>query len=685
MVRVSFYKPCIYAYCTSTNILLELSLADCPKVTNIPSACVAASMLFHVTPKANGYFENVWGWVADHDIDDPKNTMITVAVARGFLIESSDGPTWLHGTASEHSMLYQYNFYNTSSLFAGMIQTESPYFQYTDATSSPGPFKDSLGVFPNDPDFSESCNGTALQCNFSWAAMFNQVSNVTIAGAGLYSWFDAYDQSVCVDAQNCQQRLIFDQGGNGELWIFNLVTIGAVEMISDANGAVETAKENTQANSHPFWSALAVWGDESDPEVIVCDGEDPDCPVNMPCDLTLDFADMDALVAAEGSFPPECGPYYVVNALENSLETSLGAYDDANKGFDAVWSYYAEGFRGSVNSMIKKFVEGGTSNNEYGGPGNKYFDCTITMAGKSTTKQCPFSFRDLSFYQAFDMKYTLRDADGFYDDLNKTFSIRKEWVTFYDLDNSSNQCIGSGTNHPGNGANPARRGVSDDVPEEHGDASSHRLEKRCGRSGYRFYGLPKGKDDFAVPNPKDAINKAKPKMLDLSIQLVSEQIQLALGDYNGTVSDVGQALSLPVFMMAESIEQMKEAKKTGQEIKNQKDLEFLEKILGVVFMFLPFLDDLAPELLLYDGMANGMAFLGNTALGIKDMVEHPENAFMDLLGIVTDGAFSKTGKGYKDAADARRGINEALIEKSGKTIKQLDDKLQDFLGKSCTK
>lgn len=658
--------------CKLTAVFLELTLADCPKVTSIPSACVAASMLFHVTPKANGYFENVWGWVADHDLDDPKNTMVTVAVARGFLIESKDGPTWLYGTASEHSILYQCNFYNTGNLFAGMIQTESPYFQYTDATSSPGPFKDSLGVFSNDPDFSETCNGSKLQCDFSWAAMFSQVSNVTIAGAGLYSWFDAYDQSVCVDAQNCQQRLIFDQGGNGELWVFNLVTIGSVEMISDDSGAIETAKENTQANAHPFWSALAVWGDESDALVLLCDEEDtdPGCLHNDACDLSKDFADMDALVAAQGSIPPECAPYYVVNALSNLLEGSLGAYDGANKGYDAVWEYYAEGFRGSVDAMIRKFTADSTPSNRNGGPGIRYFDCTITLDSTDTTKQCPFDFYELAFYQAFDMKYTLRDADGFYKDLNKTFGIAKDWVAFYDLDNSSNQCIGGGGGgggHPGNGPSPLRRRHVDNYQEDQDDEGAgqedqntpSKLQKRCGRTGARFYGIPKGKDSYAVPNPKDAINKVMPQMLDLQIQLAARQAQMAIGDFNGSASDVGQALSLPVFMMAESIEQIKEAKETGQKIKNQKDLEFFEKMLGVIFMFLPFLDALSPELLLFEGMATGLAFLGNTALAIQDIVEHPENAFMDVLDIVMDGAFSKTGKGYKTAADARRGMSSS--------------------------
>lgn len=48
----------------------KLQVAQCPKtVPSIASGCIAASMMMHVTPNAGGYFENVWGWVADHDLD----------------------------------------------------------------------------------------------------------------------------------------------------------------------------------------------------------------------------------------------------------------------------------------------------------------------------------------------------------------------------------------------------------------------------------------------------------------------------------------------------------------------------------------------------------------------------------------------------------------------------------------
>lgn len=117
-----------------------------------------------------------------------------------------------------------------------MIQTESPYFQYTDAIESPGPFADTVGFFSNDlsfPDDPDTCAGNDLLCKFAWSVLLGGVTNLTIAGAGLYSWFDSYDQSICVDAQNYQQRLVNDQGYNARLYVWNLVTIGSVEMVSD--------------------------------------------------------------------------------------------------------------------------------------------------------------------------------------------------------------------------------------------------------------------------------------------------------------------------------------------------------------------------------------------------------------------------------------------------------------------
>lgn len=72
------------------------------------------------------YYVQVWGWVADHDID--KGSNLNVYNTRGLLCESQ-GPVWMYGTAMEHSVLYQYNLYGAKNIFMGAIQTETPYYQ----------------------------------------------------------------------------------------------------------------------------------------------------------------------------------------------------------------------------------------------------------------------------------------------------------------------------------------------------------------------------------------------------------------------------------------------------------------------------------------------------------------------------------------------------------------------------
>jgi glucan 1,3-beta-glucosidase len=77
----------------------NLQVAQCtknPGSTSVNTACIAAYMSMHVTPSASGlYMENNWLWTADHDIDDPSNTQLTIYSGRGLFIESTAGTFWL--------------------------------------------------------------------------------------------------------------------------------------------------------------------------------------------------------------------------------------------------------------------------------------------------------------------------------------------------------------------------------------------------------------------------------------------------------------------------------------------------------------------------------------------------------------------------------------------------------------
>lgn len=111
----------------------QLQLAQCPKTpnvvataANIPANCIAAFMSLHATKgSAALHLENVWLWVADHDVEDANQSQITVYAGRGFLDESTNGPVWLVGTSSEHHVMYQYQLSNTKNVYAGQIQTET--------------------------------------------------------------------------------------------------------------------------------------------------------------------------------------------------------------------------------------------------------------------------------------------------------------------------------------------------------------------------------------------------------------------------------------------------------------------------------------------------------------------------------------------------------------------------------
>ncbi|KAK6335750.1 hypothetical protein TWF730_003128 [Orbilia blumenaviensis] len=231
----------------------NLQAGNCPKLTtSVNNNCIAASLLLRVTNQANGYFENVWGWTADHDIDSgPDQTQIDVYAARGFLIEGP-GPTWLYGTASEHNVLYQYQFHNARNIWMGMIQTESPYYQGIPA--APTPFEDSLGKFPMDPPFNQ-CNGAGdwYTCGFSWAVRILGSTNVYVYGAGLYSWFQQYSQ-VCLETESCQSRVFQIHQSTG-VHIFNLMTKASLTMITRWNGRPAWAVDNHNA----YGSTIAAW------------------------------------------------------------------------------------------------------------------------------------------------------------------------------------------------------------------------------------------------------------------------------------------------------------------------------------------------------------------------------------------------------------------------------------------
>ncbi|KAH6656455.1 pectate lyase superfamily protein-domain-containing protein, partial [Truncatella angustata] len=242
----------------------NLQLEDCPTRSDVNPDCMAASLLLHITSDSSGYFDNVWAWVADHDLDNPLNaeaynneegiplnvqTQISIYAARGVLIESQ-GPTWLYGTSSEHTQMYQYQLQNASNIFLGHMQTETPYYQPN--PSALEPYEAGVGGFPSDPTFDNCADDI---CRGAWALRVLDSTDVFIYAAGFYSFFQD-NQLGCTTEEDCQLALI-ETNFASSLWIYNIFTKGNVEIVTPRGGLSPLLFNSTTKNG--YTSEIAAW------------------------------------------------------------------------------------------------------------------------------------------------------------------------------------------------------------------------------------------------------------------------------------------------------------------------------------------------------------------------------------------------------------------------------------------
>jgi glucan 1,3-beta-glucosidase len=224
-----------------------LQVAQCP-VGSVNANCMVAHTNVHITKSASGaYFENNWFWVrppfptpqnhpkltfsqtADHDVDDWNSTRVAVFSGRGMHVEATNTFLWASGV--EHHALYQYQFNDVTNIFAGFIQTETPYYMPNpDARSQPFGRSDAF----SDPNYNTACPAGAV-CDAFGLRVLNS-RNVMIYGGGLYSFFRNYDVSCSSPdapngARNCQNRIFSIEGQSSVQW-FALNQVGAEQMVT---------------------------------------------------------------------------------------------------------------------------------------------------------------------------------------------------------------------------------------------------------------------------------------------------------------------------------------------------------------------------------------------------------------------------------------------------------------------
>ncbi len=230
----------------------KIDPSNCPRGDGsgaLAEACAGTWALMHITEKATAYLENVWGWVADHDLD--YDLQINVYNGRGLLVESQ-GPVWMYGTAFEHSLLYQYNFVKAKNVLMAMIQTETPYFQPAPLTPFIDKTSSVLAKHETDPTY---CTGDS-RCNMALAFNVQSSSDILFYGTGLYSFFNLWDQGCLYSgtgqAPTCQLELN-KISNDSKVRLFNFNTYGSVYM-TESKEVYSVAA----SNMNTFCSTAAV-------------------------------------------------------------------------------------------------------------------------------------------------------------------------------------------------------------------------------------------------------------------------------------------------------------------------------------------------------------------------------------------------------------------------------------------
>ncbi|KAF4119285.1 Glycoside hydrolase family 55 [Geosmithia morbida] len=218
----------------------DLQSDKCSKTPNSTTTanpeCEGAFLMMHVTNSSTIYMENTWLWVSDHELDLADHNQINIYNGRGLLIESTKA-AWLFGTASEHSVLYNYHLQAARNVYMTVIQTETAYFQSNPDANTP--FKVNADYY--DPDFSSYCGDADKTCPKTWGLRIHDSSDILFYGGGMYSFFENYDQD-CLETEDCQVHMVDIQGS--DVGLYGVSTKASANIISSQGKGIVQVQDN---------------------------------------------------------------------------------------------------------------------------------------------------------------------------------------------------------------------------------------------------------------------------------------------------------------------------------------------------------------------------------------------------------------------------------------------------------
>jgi glucan 1,3-beta-glucosidase len=125
---------------------------------------------------------------------------------------------------------------------------------YQPNPGAPAPFTVNSAL--TDPNFATSCAGQSGRCNDAWGLRIVNSKDVLIYAAGLYSFFNNNDATVCPVAgtDNCQNNIFSLEDTLTNVNVYCLGTVGAINMVTEAGNSLALYSDNV--NVYPGVIAL---------------------------------------------------------------------------------------------------------------------------------------------------------------------------------------------------------------------------------------------------------------------------------------------------------------------------------------------------------------------------------------------------------------------------------------------
>lgn len=377
------------------------------------------------------------------------------------------------------------------------------------------------------------------------------------------------------------------------------------------------------------------------------------------------YGTLEDLEHAKGTIPVHCVNKYLLDVQINVLEGALSKYKDlVEKGYDKKFEIYEKYVEAQIPEQINNFMA--TSKVD------KYFKCQETKDitccsscqwvtcmetcvsgpncknGRGTVDmdKCPkMEFEDKGLGPGTvipNATFILKNSKGFYDDLAETWGIEESWITF------------------------DRRHMK----TNNGCQYDENVNECRDRNDNWFYDYPRT-NDFQIYNPKKVIGNSYPKATEMLGRFKILRNVGAFDEFT-QMSDLVDATSLPAFSTQEAVESMNKIVEKADEMEKKEREELILNFITGLLFFIPVGGEIAGAagLTAARNLLRLIGAVGDAGMTIHDLIKDPKNAFMTVFSYLASAGVGRGG--FKDAANARRGMSSKEYNSLGNVKVRLD-------------